>query len=56
MYLSTGTQIVEHSFTITPGMLSSPTNFVGLSPLIAFWISRALTETNIREAEENKQA
>jgi len=36
MYLSTGTQIVEHPFIIKPGMLSSPTNVVALSLLIAF--------------------
>jgi hypothetical protein len=36
MYLSAGTQIVEHPFIIKQGMLSSPTNFVGLSLLIAF--------------------
>jgi hypothetical protein len=36
MHLSAGTPIVENPFIIKPGMLSSPTNFVGLSLLIAF--------------------
>jgi hypothetical protein len=53
MYLSTDIQIVEHPFIIKPRTLSSPTNFVGLSLLIAVSIPRALIETNSREAEEN---
>ena len=51
MYLSTGIQIVEYPFIIKPGMLWSPTNFVGRSLLIAFWIARALTVGKQKETE-----
>jgi len=46
MYLSTGSTVVEPPIIIKPGMLSSPTDLVGLSLLTAFSLLRSLVVTN----------